>query len=106
MVSQGRLDELKKVYESMPKDVFMSLKQQGGQTLLIFATHFSHIDVIDWLLSVGADVNEVSNVRTHTFDSYHFIQQRESALLRACHFNRLEAAKILIRHGANLNQVS
>lgn len=47
----------------MPKDKFLSMKQQGGQTLLIFATHFSQLELIEWLISIGADVNEVSNVK-------------------------------------------
>lgn len=63
MVTEGRLSELKQVYQAMPREKFLSLKQQGGSTLLIFATHFAHIDIMEWLISIGADVNEQSYVR-------------------------------------------
>jgi|LauGreDrversion4_2_1035121.scaffolds.fasta_scaffold724536_1 hypothetical protein len=53
----------------MQTDRFLSLKQYGGYTMLIFAATHGYIDILEYLIKLGADVNEVSNV-SQKFDFF------------------------------------
>ena len=46
----------------MPVDQFLSLSQYGGFSMLFIACTQGHEDVVEWLLKLGADVNQEANV--------------------------------------------
>lgn len=62
MTKNGNLDDIKKLHKTIQNDRFLRLKQFGNYTLLIFAASEGFVDVVEFLLSVGADPNEYSNV--------------------------------------------
>ena len=62
MTKNGNLDDIKKFQKSIPNDQFLRLKQFGNYTLLIFAASEGFTDIVEFLLSIGADPNEYSNV--------------------------------------------
>jgi len=86
-VINNNLDDLKKYLNHKPLAVYNSQNNQGN-TFLIFACMFSHIDIILWLLSKNCDIN-LSN-----FDG-------KSALFYAIKNNLHEVIKILIQKGAS-----
>jgi ankyrin repeat protein len=63
MIKNGNLDDIKKLHKTMPNDQFLRLKPFGNYTLLIFAANQGFIDIVEFLLSIGADPNECSNVK-------------------------------------------
>ena len=63
MIKNGNLDYVKVLQKKMQKDQFLRKKQFGNYTMLIFASSEGHHDIVEFLLSVGADPNEFSNVR-------------------------------------------
>lgn len=67
--------------------------------MLIFAANEGHLDIVEWLIQIKANVNDLSNVSLSK--SYKF-QQGESALLRAIYFNKLDVVKYLIKQGADM----
>ena len=69
-IKDGNLEELKKIQKSMQTDRFLSLKQYGGYTMLIFAATHGYIDILEYLIKLGADVNEVSNVSKKSINIY------------------------------------
>ena len=46
----------------MPVEKFLNMKQYGGYTMLIYAASQGHIDIAEYLIKMGANVNEVSIV--------------------------------------------
>ena len=92
-IKDGNLEELKRVAKAMDKRDFLSLKPYGGYTMLIFAATYGHLDILKYLVELGADVNEASD-------------NGETPLLRACHFNRIDLLAYLISKGANLDHRS
>jgi ankyrin repeat protein len=93
LTKNGNLDDVKKLCKTMPNDQFLRLKLCGNYTLLIKAASEGFLDIVEFLLSIGADPNECSN-------------NGESPLHRACYFNRLEIVKVLIKGGAKLEHKS
>ena len=81
MTKNGNLDEMIKINKSMPNDKFLSMKQYGNYTLLIYAASEGFIDIVEYLLSIKANPNEFSNVifylnqtfRTYRMASHHCI---------------------------------
>lgn len=47
----------------MQVDKFLAMKQYGGYSMLIFAATYGHNDIVEYLIGLGARVNEHSNVR-------------------------------------------
>ena len=55
----------------MQNDKFLSSKQYGNYTMLIYAASEGFLDIVEFLLSIGADPNEhsnVSNMMSNIFD--------------------------------------
>jgi ankyrin repeat protein len=86
-VINNDLEKLQKFLNHKPFAVYNSQNNQGN-TFLIFACMFSHINIIKWLLSKNCDVN-LSN-----FDG-------KTALFYAIKNNLDEVIKILIQKGAS-----
>lgn len=86
-VIDNNLDGLQKYLNHKPLAVYNSQNEQGN-TFLIFACMFSHLNIIKWLLSKNCDIN-LSN-----FDG-------KSALYYAIKNNLHEVIKILIQKGAS-----
>jgi len=67
-----------------------SIDVKAKATPLFVASLFGHIDVVNYLLKFGADVN-ISNV------------DKETPLFRAAHYDYMEIVKLLIENGADIN---
>ena len=67
LIKNGDLEALKKVQESMPADQFLSMRNPQGQTtMMLFAANEGHTDIVEYLMSLKADINEVSRVSAIT----------------------------------------
>ncbi len=64
-----------------------------GDTVLMFACEQGHLDLADFLLDRGADINQVNN---HIFKG-------RTALMAAARAGRVEAVKLLLAHDAEVN---
>ena len=62
MIKDGTLDELREEQKKVQLDKFLSMKPYGGYTMLIYAATEGHLDIINYLIKLGADVNETSDV--------------------------------------------
>ena len=89
---EGDLQKVKAEIEAGKK---VDSKDAAGQTALMYAAGSGRMEVVEYLLSRGADVNAVSG----TFGA-------GTALSYAASANRLEVMEYLIAKGANVNLVS
>jgi len=62
LIKNGSLDELREEQKKVQLDKFLSMKPYGGYTMLIYAATEGHLDIINYLIKLGADVNETSDV--------------------------------------------
>ena len=63
MIKVDDLEGLKKVQASMPLDRFLNIRNpQGNLTMLMFAANEGYLDIVEWLISLKADINELSRV--------------------------------------------
>ena len=89
MISDGNLEQLKKVTKTIPHEQIVKMKQHvKGQSLLIHAVCKERRDIVLWLLEIGANVNQVC--------------ANETALQRAIFRNNHMLVRDLIEHGANI----
>lgn len=63
-----------------------------GITALMSASYFGHVDMVDWLLSCGANPNMTSPQNDH-MDALHW----------ACEWGHFDIAALLIQYGADVN---
>lgn len=85
----GKIDDLKKLYDENPRVLDM-IKQDDDDTALIAAVRNQRIDVIDFLLARGANVNQLNS-------------QKRSALETAVFTQDLALIEKLIAAGADVN---
>ena len=62
MIKNGSLDELREEQKKVQLDKFLTMKPYGGYTMLIYAATEGHLDIINYLIKLGANVNETSDV--------------------------------------------
>lgn len=67
-----------------------SARNSKGIPILCLAVRSNHIDLVKYLIDIGADINAVSHDRNNT------------AVMDAASSGNLEAVKILVEEGANL----
>jgi ankyrin repeat protein len=90
--SEGDLDKVRMEIEGGRK---VDTKDAAGQTALMYAAETGRIEVIEYLLSQGADVNAKSG-----------LLGAGTALNYAAAANRPQAIELLLASGANVNAVS
>lgn len=69
----------------------IDVKDEYGRTPLINAAFYNNTELIDWLVSHGANLNAADNIG---FTALHFAAQEANT----------ESLKLLVESGANLNQ--
>jgi ankyrin repeat protein len=67
----------------------------SGDTVLMFACKQGHVDLADFLLKKGADINRMNS---HALDG-------QTALMGAAWYAQVEAVKLLLGHGADIHAV-
>jgi len=86
---EGKLDLVKNIIESNPQQIHS--KDNYGRTPLHYAARGVHFEVMQYLLSKGAEVNSA--------DTYAGISPIHSVATRG----HLDALNLLIKNGAKLN---
>lgn len=89
-IMTGRLDIVKLLARHLISCSINFHKNCKDYSPLLLAAEYNHCDVTEYLLSVGADVNQVT-------------KKNESALLYAVTHNNLAMTTLLLKHGANPN---
>jgi uncharacterized protein len=89
--SAAKAGDLVRVSELSSADpAFVDAKDEDGYTPLLRAAESGELQVVDWLIGQGADVNAQN-------------RQLATALLQAVWFYRIDCAKRLLRAGADPN---
>ena len=88
LVTEGNVNELPKVIDLAQIDH----KYQLGFTLLHYAVKENKLEVIEYLVSSGCDINAVDD-------------EGQTPLHKSTVFGHAESAKLLIDKGANVNQI-
>ena len=87
LVAEGNLSELKKINLAQ-----INHKYQLGFTLLHYATKENRLEIIEYLVSSGCDINAVDD-------------DGQTPLHKSAMFGHTESVKLLIDKGANVNQI-
>jgi ankyrin repeat protein len=98
LVESASLGDLEKIQALLLKNVQVNSANSEGQTALNAAAVAGHLQLVKFLLSVGADANLFDN---HEDESN--FETPLMSLVRTKHPNRLEIMKCLIQGGANPN---
>ncbi|XP_055709949.1 E3 ubiquitin-protein ligase MIB2 isoform X2 [Phlebotomus papatasi] len=85
--AQGKLESVQFYLNNHPEQVDV---MSGGKTCLQVAAHQGHINLVRYLLSVGANVNMVD-------------KEGDSTLHYAAFGNQPEVMRVLLEHGADIN---
>jgi len=89
---KGNLDEMRVLLDSHPENDFLSAKDfVEGDTALHLASRNGHLEVVEFLLSKGVDINLQNNFSC-------------TPLSLAVSHGHLEIVKFLIRHGSDVNE--
>lgn len=91
---RGQLSEVKKILSNGISPNFIGLV---GSTPLIAAVSNNHVEVVEYLLGHGADIN-FSDPSEEIFSN--------TPLTAACHHGHLEMVRYLINKGVDVNQAS
>ncbi|TPX32287.1 hypothetical protein SmJEL517_g04574 [Synchytrium microbalum] len=84
----GNVERLKHLLEVNPSiDINQQYQECGNKTLLLVSCQYGSVDVVTYLLSIGANPNLVDH-------------QNRSSLHHACSFGSLETVKALLKAGA------
>nr|CAB3241441.1 myotrophin-like [Phallusia mammillata] len=87
-VKNGELDEVEKLVSESKHDPNDSVK---GKLLLVTASDYGHVAIIEYLISIGANVNQPDNYGI-------------TPLLAAIYEEHVEAVKVLLKNGAEKSQ--
>lgn len=88
LAAEGNLNELTKAIDPSQIDH----KYEFGYTLLHYAAKDNRLEVIEYLVSSGCDINAVDD-------------DEQTPLHKSAMFGHTEAVKLLISKGANVNQI-
>ena len=88
LAAEGKLSELKKRIDLTQLDH----KYQFGFTLLHYATKENRVEVIEYLVSIGCDINAADD-------------DKQTPLHKSVMLGHTESVKLLIDKGANVNKV-
>lgn len=89
---KGNLDEMRALLDSYPENDFLNAKDfVEGDAALHLASRNGHLEVVEFLLSMGAEVNLQNNFSC-------------TPLSLAVSHGHLEIVKLLIRHGSDVNE--
>ena len=88
LAAEGNLTELTKVIDPSQIDQ----KHELGFTLLHYAAKENRLEVIEYLVSSGCDINAIDD-------------DKQTALHKSAIYGHTESVKLLIDKGANVNQV-
>lgn len=95
LAQSGDSQRLKGVLESNPE--LSNTENDQGLTLLGYAAHFGHKDVVQVLIAFGADVNAVSHSKLD------FIPSNTALHAAIAGQRNMDVMKLLLEHGANTN---
>lgn len=87
-VKEGNLEKVKNIIQESPDQIHAKNKQ--GKTALRLACEKNNVEITEYLISRGADVNSTDN-------------QGNSILFFSCIRFKHDAAKILVQNGADVN---
>jgi ankyrin repeat protein len=82
---KGRLDIIKLLIEY---EVDINVKDENGDSILMIASLYNHLEIAELLIKMGANVN---------------IKDGDAALMKATRNNRLYLVNLLIKAGAYIN---
>lgn len=89
LVGNGDLAMVKDLLKNAPPEKFNVKEPLAGNTPLIMACVYGHLDIAQWLIENGADINAVNN-------------DKNSPLHIASYHCYPDIVKLLIHHGADL----
>lgn len=121
---RGELDSVRALLESDPQ--LLNVIDQGGYTPLHKAAYNGHVEIVEYLISKGADLNARSNSGSTPLHGAAFHGHPEAVrtliekgaeidiknnggytpFLGACAGGRFDAASLLIEHGADINALT
>lgn len=121
---RGELDSVRALLESDPQ--LLNVIDQGGYTPLHKAAYNGHVEIVEYLISKGADLNALSNSGSTPLHgaAFHGHPDAVRALIEkgaeidiknnggytpflgACAGGRFDAASLLIEHGADINALT
>lgn len=105
---EGNLERLKSMYTKDPDIVnqeFFSLKSAQSFPLAFFAIGEGHINIVEFLISNGADINApLNNDMSVLCVGTTFLKCEMSALHIACERGRLDMVEFLFSHGAKADK--
>lgn len=121
---RGELDSVKILLESDPQ--LLNITDQGGYTPLHKAAYNGHPEMVDYLISKGADLNVQSNSGSTPLHGAAFYGHPDAVrvliekgaevdiknlggftpFLSACAGGRVESASLLLEHGADINALT
>lgn len=88
----GRVDIVETVFEKIGPEI-LQYKDEDGYTALHRASYNGHVKVVEYLLTVGAEIDSKTN------DGW-------QPLHCACQWNKVEVASILLQNGSNINSLT
>ena len=90
VISAAKSGDVGEVERLIRSGVDINIRDNGGNTALILASYYDHIEVVKLLIEAGVDLN----IRD---------DESSTALILASYQNNIEVVKLLTEGGANLN---
>ena len=87
-IKQGALDQIKLILSDAPH--LSTQKDARGFTPLIMASYTGHLDIVQYLLETGADINAQDSMGN-------------TALMGICFKGSVDIATLLVNRGADVN---
>ena len=120
-IRSGNLEGIQEVLGNTSD--FLNVKDERGSTPLLLAAYYGHLEVVQYLLAAGADIDAKDSTGNTAlmgvcFKGYediaevlvesganvnHINSMGATGLIYAATFNKIAIAKMLLEHGADVN---